>query len=74
MWDQDDYLARWLHGLCAIPVLIFILVDVYLLVTGSWFSLWALTRNGLGVGAVFLEYRLVKYAITGRDCINRDQY
>ena len=74
MWDKDDHFTRWLHAICAIPVFLFILFEAYVLWFHSIFTIIYLFRSGLGIGAVYLEYRLVKYAITGRDCINdKDQ-
>ena len=74
MWDKDDHFTRWLHAICAIPVFVFILFEIYVLFSGSIFGIIYLLRGGLGVGALYLEYRLLKYAITGRDCINnKDQ-
>jgi hypothetical protein len=70
MYDADDHFTRWVHALSAIPVGLFILIDVYFLFTSPLFALFAIVRNSLGAGAIFLEYRLIKYAITGRDCIN----
>ena len=74
MNDEHDHLARWVHALCAIPVLLFAAFQLYLLVTGSWFSLWLLFRGGSGITAVYLAYRLLWYAITGKRNINMDEY
>ena len=74
MWDKDDHFARSLHALSAIPVFLFILFEFYVIYSRSIFGIYYLLQGGLGIGAVYLEYRLLKYAITGRDCLNnKDQ-
>jgi len=68
---KDDYLARWIHGICA-----FILGVISISLLALTFLI---TRNGLrgplvlgagGVGAAFFSFRLARYAITGRHNIN----
>jgi hypothetical protein len=77
MWDKDDCLARWIHAACAVPLVAYIVFVVYLLSQGYPFMrdgrsmAW---ETSSGCGAVYLAYRLLWYAATGRDCINRDDY
>ena len=68
---KDDYLARWVHGVCA-----FILAVISM---GLLALAFAIVRNGLrgplalgagGIGASVFSFRLARYAITGRRNIN----
>jgi hypothetical protein len=72
--DESDHFARWVQGICAIPLTLFVLVEIYFLFSGSFFGIWAFFKGGLGIGAIYLTYRCLKYAITGRDNINRDDF
>jgi hypothetical protein len=73
MNDGEDHFARWVQGLCAVPLILFVLVELYFLFSGSIFGIWIFVQGGLGVGSIYLTYRCLKYAITGRDNINRDE-
>jgi hypothetical protein len=71
---RDDYFARWLHAICAIPLLLFIFFDFWAVWTAGVYGVFFATRCGGGGIAFYLTYRLLKYAVTGKDNINRDDY
>jgi hypothetical protein len=71
--SKEDYFARWVHGICAVPLLLFILIEVYLTLHGSIFGVWALFKlSACGCGTFFIFFRLLKYAFTGERNINND--
>jgi hypothetical protein len=70
-WQEDDYFARRIHGLCAVPLLVFAAFEVYLLLNSYGMVLW---RGSGSAVATYLSYRLLWYAITGKRCINRDDW
>jgi hypothetical protein len=72
MWGADDYLGRWLHGICGVFLLPFgVLVEYY-----SWTHVGSFGdssgRYALGIGAIYVGARCLWYAITGRNNINFD--
>lgn len=70
---KDDYLARCIHGICAVPLLLVIVVEIYLVFHGSLFGLWALIKlSACGYGVFFIFFRLLKYAFTGEGNINNE--
>ena len=70
---KDDYVARWVQGICAIPFFIGVIVVILVLKSfdpedsTGYFEL-----AGLGVVLVTVLFRCVWYAITGGGNINRD--
>lgn len=68
MWDEQDTFGRWVQGifgvLCAVFVAAVLFFGLYL----SWLVIAAT------VLACYLGYRSLRYAITGRNNINRDSY
>jgi hypothetical protein len=64
---KDDYYARTLHGIVGLFLLLIIFFFARALFVYS-------ALLGLGCGGVFFlsTYRLLKYAVTGKDCINND--
>ncbi len=64
---KDDYFARTLHGIVGLFLLILIFY-----VPGRLMVYSALL--GFGFGGIFgyACYRLLKYAVTGKDNINKD--
>jgi len=73
MWDETDYTARWIQGICAIFLAIFAIGAAYVIYT-SPFSIFMIGFLTAFFGAVTLCYRCIRYAITGRNNINRDDY
>jgi hypothetical protein len=73
MWDERDYTARWVQGICAIFLALFAVADIYFLVSnfGLFYSIACIT---LLVGSVRISWRCARYALTGRNNINRDGY
>jgi hypothetical protein len=70
---KDDHFARWLHGICAVPLLLFVLIEVYLTLHGSLFGIWAMFKlSACGYGLFFIFFRLLKYAFTGEGNINNE--
>jgi hypothetical protein len=67
---KNEYVARWIHGLCAIPVLVFLLIDVWLMIHGSLFEPWGPWKLSAGGFGVYLLFRLLQYAFTGEGNIN----
>jgi len=74
MWDEEDYTARWIQGICAIFLALFALVDVYLLLHTAFAFFYLLAGGTLLVGSVRLCWRCLKYAITGKGNVNRDDF
>ena len=77
MWDEDDTFGRWVQGLCAIPLLAWTVVDLYLFTTGYWWrysSYGSTAGGGSGIFSGYVAYRCLRYALTGRGNINRDDY
>lgn len=77
MWDETDYTARWVQGICAVPLLAWAGADSYLFCTGYWVgrsSVSSTAGESSGVIAAYVAYRCLRYALTGRNNINRDDY
>jgi hypothetical protein len=77
MWDEDDTSGRWVQGLCAIPLIAWMCIDFYLYTMGYWTSYSSYGRTawcGSGIGSAYVAYRCLRYALTGRGNINRDDY
>jgi hypothetical protein len=74
MWDEQDHFGRWVQGI----------LGAMLLPVGMAFEYYDWThfsdptyRYGIGGvfgGVLYLAYRCLRYAITGRDNINRDNF
>jgi len=76
MWDEDDTFGRWVQGLCAIPLLAWTYFAFDLLASDSYGG-YSYGRRGAGwtgIVTAYLAYRCLRYAITGRNNINRDDY
>lgn len=73
MWDERDYTARWIQGLCAIFFALFAAVNGYLVVTsfGLFLGVAGVT---LFFASLSLCWRCFWYALTGKRNINRDSY
>lgn len=73
MWDEEDYTARWIQGICAIFLAVFALVAGYFVYTSPIFMLM------IGGVVVFVTsarlcWRCARYAVTGKGNVNRDEY
>lgn len=66
---QGDYFARWIEAACAVPLLLVGLLCVYLLPSALGILLFA--KWGIGFGSFYLAYRCLRYALTGKNNINR---
>jgi hypothetical protein len=66
LWGADDTLGRWLQGLCAIVLFAFAA-----LVFKFFLSIWT---GAAACGAAYLGYRCARYALTGKNNINRDNF
>jgi hypothetical protein len=73
MWDEKDYLARWIQGICAVFLALFAAADAYFVVSNFGFF-YGIAGVTLFVGAVKLAWRCARYAITGRNNVNRDSF
>ena len=78
MWGKDDYFGRWVQAICGLLALAcgFALLHFALTGNSDERDLWH-DRYGLWAGsfACFaFAARLLWYAITGRDNINRDNF
>lgn len=68
---KDDALARWLHGICALPLAV---VAFLFIRCGGWHQTsrgWIIGAS-LGFSIGYVSYRCAFYAITGRRSINED--
>ena len=74
MWDQRDHFGRWVQAICGLLLLGF----AVLMASFSWpwsrYAPSSTVEDGLAFGAVYLAYRCFRYALTGRDNINRDDF
>jgi hypothetical protein len=73
MWDETDYAARWIQGICAIFLAVFALVGAYMIYS-SPFVLVALGGFAVVVASTRLCWRCARYALTGRGNVNREEY
>ena len=76
MWDKDDISSRWVQGIIALPLIVWTIAGLYLIraipyddLTYRTEAIWASV-----IGAGCLAGRCLWYAITGRNCVNRDDY
>jgi len=73
MWDETDYTARWVQGICAIFLAIFAVADAYFVL--HFFLFWYVVAGfTLFVGSARLCWRCLRYAVTGKNNVNRDDY
>ena len=75
MWDEKDTTARWIHGICSIPLFAWAFFGVYVWSADThWFSSTSY-QYGADMSfcaAAYFGARCAWYAITGRNCLNRD--
>jgi hypothetical protein len=73
MWDEQDYVSRWVQGICAILLAIFAVADAYFVISN--FGLFYLVAGvTLFIASVRISWRCARYAVTGRGNINRDDF
>ena len=73
MWDEHDYTARWIQGICAIFLALFSIVGGYLVYTST---ILMVMIGGVTVffASLTLCWRCTRYALTGKNNVNRDDY
>ena len=72
MWDEKDYAARWIQGICGVFLALFAAADAYFVISNL--GLFYLVAGfALFVGSVRLSWRCLRYAVTGRGNVNRDE-
>jgi hypothetical protein len=73
MWDERDYTARWIQGICAIFLAAFALLCGYFVLHNTF---WMFMIGGFVIfcGSVRLCWRCASYAVTGKGNVNRDDY
>jgi hypothetical protein len=74
MWDENDTSSRWIQGLCAIPLIAFIAFDAFLLLNTDPTPRVSSAEGVALLGALYLLYRVLWYALTGKGNVNRDDY
>ena len=76
MWDEQDHFSRWVQGICGVLSLAFAAFIFFFssdaILRSNYHT--GYYRDGLGLGALYLAYRCLRYAITGRGNINRDDF
>ena len=73
MWDERDYTARWIQGICAVFLAIFAVADAYFVIS-NFGLLYGIAGVTLFVASVRLAWRCARYAVTGRNNVNFDQF
>jgi len=69
MWDERDYVSRWVQGIFAVVLLCGGIVGLYL----DFESPTAVYRDScFAAVCLWLCWRCARYAITGRNNVNRD--
>ena len=73
MWDERDHFGRWVQGVFAVLLAIGAVGGIYM----TMHATFTMLMFG-GVAATFacarISWRCARYAITGRDNINRDDF
>jgi hypothetical protein len=73
MWSEDDTFGRWVQGLCAIPLLAWTYFAFDLMASGYHMGYsYGGGASCTGIATAYLAYRCLRYAVTGRNNINRD--
>jgi hypothetical protein len=73
MWDEQDYLGRWVQGISAVILGIGAVGGMYM-VTHATLIMLRLGGTAATLGCIRLSWRCAGYAITGRNNINRDEF
>ena len=74
LYGEDDYFGRWIQGICAVPLIVFVIYDLSTLFTSAGFGVYDGIRSAAGTAALYLACRFVLYALTGKNNINRDDF
>jgi hypothetical protein len=76
MWDKDDNSSRWVQRIIALPLIAWAIIGSYLIMVTPYHSVNRMNGAVCGsvIGAGYLAYRCLWYAITGRNCFNREEY
>ena len=74
MWDKDDHFTRWFQAFCALPLLARCVIGTYLSFATPPYDRADAEISGSVAGAAYLAYRCLRYAITGRNNVNRNDY
>jgi hypothetical protein len=73
MWDEQDYLGRWVQGICALILGLGALGGIYMM-TRTTITAFRLGSGAATFGCIRISWRCARYAITGRNNINRDDF
>jgi len=73
MWDEQDYLGRWVQGISALVLAMCAVGGIYM-VTHATFIMVMFGGVAVTWGCVRIGWRCARYAITGRNNINRDNF
>jgi hypothetical protein len=74
MWDETDYTSRWIQGISAIFLAVFAFVDGYMLLHTGFVLFYAASGITLFCGSLYYCWRCLRYAVTGRGNVNRDDF
>ena len=75
MWDKDDHFSRWVQGICGVFLLCIFVLEMSMFWRSPLSGLFLVLRYGtVSFVAGYLAYRCLRYAVTGSNCINRDDY
>ena len=73
MWDEQDYLSRWLQGISAVVLALGAVGGLYM-VTHATLTMLMFGGVAATYGCIRIGWRCARYAITGRNNINRDNF
>ena len=73
MWDETDYASHWIQGICAIFLALFAFGGVYMVLNSS-FLMFRFGGLAVFLGSLRLCWRCFRYAVTGKNNVNRDDY
>ena len=73
MWDEQDYTARWVQAICAVFLALFAVADAWFVIS-NFGLIYGVSGFILFVGSVRLCWRCTRYAVTGKNNVNRDGF
>ncbi len=73
MWDERDYIARWIQGFCAVLLALFAVADAWFVIS-NFGLLYGISGVVLFIASVRVSWRCARYAVTGRNNINLDGF